>query len=319
MATNHSKWLIIGFIVIGLVIIGWLFWTIGLDVYEVDEPITAQPADCQGATRFAVIGDYGDYGRAEADVATLVNSWNIDYIVTVGDNNYPDGAAETIDANIGQYYQVYIHPYQGDYGPGATKNRFFPAPGNHDWNTGTLQPYLDYFTLPGNERYYGIENGPVHIFILDSATQEPDGRWRDSVQAGWLEDQLKAAEAPWKLVFVHHNPYGSSLRRGGNEALQWPFARWGANAVIAGHDHLYERLERNGIPYIVNGLGGRTDIKNLEHRFLAPIHGSAVRYNQDFGAMLVTADESCINFSFYNIDNELIDSLTLTKPEAASG
>lgn len=316
---RQRKWLIGGAIVLGLAAAGWLIWHIGLNVYAVDEPITGQPSDCLATTRMAVIGDYGDYGRAEMDVATLVNSWDIDLIVTVGDNNYPDGAAETIDANIGQYYQAYIHPYQGEYGPGASQNRFFPALGNHDWNSGTIQPYLDYFTLPGNERYYDFENGPVHVFVLDSDKREPDGRQRHSVQAGWFEDQLLAASAPWKLVFLHHNPYGSSLRRGGNKALQWPFAKWGADAVIAGHDHLYERLERDGIPFIVNGLGGRDSPRNLGHRFSLPSEGSKVRYNQDFGALLVTADERCINFSFYNIESELIDSLTLTKSEVVSG
>ena len=35
------------------------------------------------------------------------------------------------------------------------------------------------------------------------------------------------------------------------------FAEWGADIVIGGHDHDYERLHRDGIVYIVNGLGGR--------------------------------------------------------------
>ena len=54
-------------------------------------------------TRFAVIGDFGLAGQPEADVAALVKSWEPDLIITTGDNNYPDGEAETIDDNIGQY------------------------------------------------------------------------------------------------------------------------------------------------------------------------------------------------------------------------
>ena len=46
---------------------------------------------------FAVIGDYGLASQNEADVANLVKSWNPDFIVTTGDNNYPDGAAWSID------------------------------------------------------------------------------------------------------------------------------------------------------------------------------------------------------------------------------
>jgi tartrate-resistant acid phosphatase type 5 len=260
-----------------------------------------------------VIGDFGDAGRAEADVAALVNGWNVDYIVTTGDNNYPAGEAQTIDQNIGQYYQSFIFPYVGDYGPGSPNNRFYPAIGNHDWDTGTLQPYLDYFTLPGNERYYELQQGPVQLFILDSDPNEPDGRSQDSIQAGWLEEQMSSATGPWQLVILHHAPYSSALKRRGDVEMQWPYAEWGADAVISGHDHFYERLERDGIPYIINGLGGRYSGFDPIHRLTMPEQGSKVRYNQDYGAMLVTAGDSCINFSFFTSDGELIDSYTLYK------
>ena len=193
----------------------------------------------------------------------------------------------------------------------ATDNLFFPALGNHDWDPGHVEPYLDYFTLPGNERYYELKRGPVHIFILDSDPREPDGRHRDSVQAGWLEDQLEISDTAWNLVILHHPPYSSSLERGKDHEMQWPYARWGANAVIAGHDHLYERIQREGIPYFVNGLAGKWTGLNPIHRFLFPIEGSKVRYNQDYGAMIVTADSACINFSFINRNGKLIDSHTL--------
>jgi len=56
------------------------------------------------SVRFAVIGDFGDDGSAEHDVADLVHSWSPDFVVTVGDNNYEDGLAADIDVNIGKSY-----------------------------------------------------------------------------------------------------------------------------------------------------------------------------------------------------------------------
>ncbi len=85
-------------------------------------------------------------------MAVLIKNWDPDLIITTGDNNYPDGAADTIDENIGQYFHEFIAPYKGSYGEGAQENRFFPSLGNHDWHSPDAQPYLDYFTLPGNER-----------------------------------------------------------------------------------------------------------------------------------------------------------------------
>ena len=114
-------------------------------------------------TRLAVIGDYSadDQTQPVHDVASLVNSWSPAAVVTVGDNNYPNGAASTIDANIGQWYHQYISPYKGSFGAGSAdgQNHFWPVLGNHDWNTTNAQPYLDYFTLPNNERYYTARSG----------------------------------------------------------------------------------------------------------------------------------------------------------------
>lgn len=259
-----------------------------------------QPAD---SVQFAIIGDFGHAGDGEADVAALVHSWTPEFIVTTGDNNYPDGAAETIDANIGQYYHDFIAPYSGKYGAGAKDNRFFPSLGNHDWRSGDLKPHLEYFALPGNERYYSVSWGPVDLFVLDSDGHEPDGIEADSKQAQWLKAELAAADGPWKLVVLHHPPY-SSGDHGSEQELQWPYREWGATAVIAGHDHHYERLEVDGMLYIVNGLGG---FKRYELN--APLPGSAVRFNDDWGAMRVYADTQGIRFEFITREGVLVDTV----------
>ncbi len=263
---------------------------------------------------FAVIGDFGAAGQAELDVANLVKSWNPEFIITVGDNNYETGSASTIDKNIGQYYHDYIYPYTGSYGTGATINKFFPALGNHDWGTSNAQPYLDYFTLPGNERYYDFVKGPVHFFVVDSDTYEPDGISSTSTQANWLKSQLAASTSAWKIVYLHHAPYSSGLH-GSSTKLRWPFADWGADAVLAGHDHTYERILRDGIVYFVNGLGGKS-----KHPFSTLISGSQVRYSSDYGAILVDASETEVTFQFITRTGVVIDSYTipdLSNPPAA--
>lgn len=259
-----------------------------------------------GGFRFAVIGDYGYAGQPEADVATLVDNWRSELIITVGDNNYLFGEATTIDTNIGQYYANYIYPYVGTYPSSATSNRFFPSLGNHDWYTAGAQPYLDYFTLPGNERYYDFIWGPVHFFALDSDLNEPDGITFDSIQGQWLQTGLANANSPWKLVYTHFPPYSSAVH-GSHPDIQWPFAAWGATAVLAGHDHTYERLLVDGLPYFVNGLGGRS-----LYGFGEPLPESIIRYNADYGAMLVEATETWITFYFVTRTGELIDSYTIT-------
>ena len=271
-------------------------------------PLVFKEAGSYSDLHFAVIGDYGNGSQAEADVAALVKSWNPDLIITTGDNNYPDGAADTIDENIGQFFYEFIFPYAGSYGEGALENRFFPSLGNHDWHTAGAQPCLDYFTLPGNERYYDFTYGPVHFFVLDSDSDEPDGVDRDSVQAAWLQSQLANSKYPWKIVYMHHPPY-SSGEHGSANWMQWPFAEWGADVVISGHDHTYERISKDSILYFVNGLGGRS-----KYAFRDIVEGSQVRYNEDYGAMLVAASEIMMRFQFINRQGMVVDAVELVKP-----
>jgi tartrate-resistant acid phosphatase type 5 len=266
---------------------------------SLDLELTGAPA---GAARFAVIGDYGASGPAEAAVADLVQRWAPDFIITVGDNNYPDGEQSTIVQNIDQYYGGFV-----------TSRRFFPTLGNHDWRsigcTGNIcaGPYLSHLRLPGNERYYDFVRGDVHFFALDSDPHEPHGNGEESIQAGWLRNTLSNATAQWKVVYFHHAPY-SSATHGPYEPMQWPFEQWGASAVLAGHDHSYERLEIRGLPYFVNGLGG------APNRYACgspPAAGSQVCFDADHGAMLVEADDCQMRFTFVTRASVVVDTFTL--------
>jgi tartrate-resistant acid phosphatase type 5 len=255
--------------------------------------------------RFAVIGDFGLAGDAARDVSTLVKSWSVGFIITTGDNNYPNGAQATIDTNIGQYYSDFIFPYAGGFGSSATRNRFFPTLGNHDWESAGAGPYLAYFTLPGNERYYEFVQPPAHFFAIDSDPNEPDGIAQGSVQAKWLQARLAASTQPYRFVYMHHAPF-SSAENGSHPALQWPYAVWGASAVLSGHDHTYERIMRDGIPYFVNGFGGHS-----KYAFITTVTGSAVRFNGDFGAMLVEVDRKGAVFRFVTRGGSVIDTHTV--------
>ncbi len=269
----------------------------------------ASPLDSRGAeretVRLAVIGDFGSGSKEEAQVAVLVSGWDPDAIITVGDNNYPRGAKETMDGNVGRYYHEFIGGYSGKYGEGAAENRFFPALGNHDWMTPGAKPHLDYFDLPGNERYYDVGFGPVRIFVIDSDPHEPDGTVATSKQANWLRTRLSVATEPWKIVVFHHPPY-SSGKHGPAVWMQWPFQEWGASAVIAGHDHDYERIIKDRFPFFVNGIGGG-ELRS----FGKPTTGSVVRFASDHGAMRVEATTERVRFQAVGRSGEVIDTFEL--------
>ncbi len=276
--------------------------------------------------RFAAFGDYGVNNSREQAVADLVDSWNPDFVITTGDNSYSSTA---IDDNVGRYYSQYIGSYSGRYGVGSAINRFFPSIGNHGYSDGGgIGAYLDYFTLPGvggvssntsgKEHYYDFVQGPVHFFALNSNQQESDGADSSSAQAQWLKAQLALSTAKWKIVYMHHPPF-SSARHGSQSVMQWPFEDWGATAVLAGHDHTYERIIRddnsdsNEFPYFVTGFGGRTAYDFPSENLVS---GSMVRYNSDNGSMLIDASDQHIVFRFYSVAGRaggtLIDSFAIT-------
>lgn len=262
------------------------------------------------SSTFAVISDYGTNGSNEAAVAALVKSWQPQFIITAGDNNYPDGAASTIDANVGKYFHDYIKPYTGTYGSGASVNSFFSTLGNHDVITSNGAPYLQYFTLPGNERYYDFVSGDVHFFAINSNPSEPDGASNTSTQATWLKNKLAASNSKWKIVYFHHSPFCSDDHYGNQTWMQWPFKAWGADAVISGHSHVYERIIQDNFPYFVIGLGGHS----IYGFNAVPVAGSQKRYNQNYGALQLTTTSDSLTFRFYDIANNLIDSYTLVQP-----
>ncbi|MCO5183997.1 MAG: metallophosphoesterase [Anaerolineae bacterium] len=246
------------------------------------------------SVRFAVIGDYGGGGAGAWDVASLVASWEPDFVITLGDNNYPSGSAETLPQSIAPYAEF------------IDSGRFFPILGNHDVDTELGQPYFDTFDLPGNERYYDFVRGEVHFFALNSDWREPDGINAYSDQANWLREQLANSTTAWQVVYLHATPL-VSREQSRVPALDWPFAEWGADIVMTGHAHIYERLAHNEITYIVNGLGGHSiyDMDDEAHP------DSQVRFNGDFGALLVEGMPTMMKLQFVTRSGIVVDAFEL--------
>ena len=257
-----------------------------------------------------------------------------------GDYIYPKGTSP----NSGDY------PYPSS---APLFNRFFPVLGNHDYadvandfeptidNINNSQPYLDYFTpaltqgsapinlyntnvtLPDGSnfsetptiRYFDFVRGAVHFFMIDNCPATPYGRDADGVQGKWLQAQLAASQAPWKIVCFHEPPYTSATGGGEQTVARWPFQAWDADLVLVGHVHNYERMAKADpgktsptITYIVNGAGGFVPESGFETANIVP--GSKVRV-QDYGAQLLEANESTLSLLYYDIDNNLRDSFTL--------
>ena len=260
-------------------------------------------AGAQTTIKFAAFGDIGNSSNAAA-VAQLTRNRGAQFILMLGDLCYDSVPLATqINAN---------------YSAEKAAGKLWPVLGNHEFTDACgggnkASGYRAYFSLPNNERYYDFKRGPVHFFALNSY-QDADGVSATSKQAMWLKGKLAASTSPWQVVFFHHPPYSSGIKHGSTSYMQWPFETWGADAVLAAHDHDYERIIRdvNGdgvkVPYFVSGLGGKS-----RRSFGTPVTGSMKRYSSAYGALFVTATSTSMKFEFRRTGGTLIDSYSKTK------
>ena len=170
---------------------------------------------------------------------------------------------------------------------------------------GSIAPYKDYFTLPGNERYYDYVQGDIHCFVLDSDPHEPDGHTSNSKQAGWLKSALAGSTSRYNVVYFHHAPY-SSGEHGDSSWMQWPFKDWGADVVLTGHNHQYERLVEGGLTYVVDGAGaGPSKLGNSLRS------GSVAHNDTDSGALLIQANNLAMTFEYQLRSGAIVDAFTI--------
>ncbi len=231
--------------------------------------------------RFAIIGDFGDT-TAATNVAARLKSMAPTWAATVGDNIYTTGGTTAeFDAAIGIKYGSFIKGSASPTGIASTNN-YYPALGNHDIDAGGAtfaQNYTDYFDLTssndlaispssGNERYFDVVRGDVHLFVLSSDTRDTaalgGGQAIGSPQRTWFDNALAASTSTWNVVAFHHPAYSTAAtsgNQGSNAYLQWGFSSGGktANVIYNGHSHDYERaLEvATGQHYVVEGSGGQ--------------------------------------------------------------
>ena len=269
---------------------------------------------------FAVVGDYGVHGKQELAVAKLCGSWDASFVVGVGDNYYSTVKGTGSDRyynSAGFAYGKWMADVPKHHGKvvGTSKvNAFFPVLGNEDYNlSSSVKPYRDYFTLPGkgftsssgNERYYDFVIGRIHFFMVDSDHREPKGVSANSAQGRWLKTALASSESSWNVVVEHHPPYTSCVF-GLSPYMRWPYKKWGADLVLSGHAHVYERVVRDGLTYVDDGLGGAS-----LHPFGSPIAGSKIRFNRGYGAMRGTVEGDKLIFEFRTTSGRLVDRFSL--------
>jgi hypothetical protein len=208
-------------------------------------------------------------------------------VFAVGDLAYPNGS----DEDFAKCYQ----PTWGRF-----KDRTRPAPGNHEYHSDGASAYNRYFGATAGDPekgYYSYDLGTWHILALNSECAHVGGCDAASPEGKWLREDLAQHPAGCTLAYFH-KPLFSSGGAHGNNLLMKPL--WdalyhaGADLVINGHDHDYERFApqdpegkadpKRGIREFVVGSGGKNS-----HRAVGPAEpNSEVRNGDTFGVLKIT-------------------------------
>ena len=213
------------------------------------QPAQAEPkASKTPLLRFAAIadtgtGDSGQYAVADA-MAKYYEQKAYPLVILAGDNIYPDGEIKLVKS-------VFEEPYKPLLSQGV---EFRAVLGNHDIITDNGVPQIEYAPFHMPDRYYTFRQGSVQFFGIDTNVNSP---WKK--QLAWLEQNLAASDAAWKIVFGHHPIYSSGFY-GNTQAfiddLSPLFAKYNVQLYLCGHDHDYERSKDiQGTTYIVHGGG----------------------------------------------------------------
>lgn len=249
-------------------------------------------------TRFLVIGGTQNQA-ASLGMYGLFTIASIDEVVMLGMNS-PLGDNIDLDANTGYFISRYIFPYTGAYpspDPLAENHAWYVL-GDVDWTPGNVTAITNYFNLPGNERYYTKSiSDDVGIFVLSTSNDEPDGNTYNSTQGAWLQAALAASTKRWKIVFAAHAPFASVTGYSASWMENWPFAAWGAHAVVATGANIFEHITLEGnIPLFVVGTNRESsaDMATLG----TPVSGSVFRYNDEPGLFYIDANAYSLQFWF---------------------
>ena len=250
-----------------------------------------------GGVVFVGAGDIADCSRVQDEQTAQLLDNIPGAVYTVGDNAYPSGSA----ANFNNCYE----PTWGRH-----KARTRPAVGDNEYSTSGASGHFNYFGAAAgnpNEGYYSYNVGSWHIIVLNSNCSQVGGCRPNDPQGQWLQADLAANPSVCTLA-IFHEPLFSS--KGGDADLRdfWaPLYGAGAEIVLGGHRHMYERFAQQnpdgaadpgrGIRQFVVGTGGSSLTSSPSS--VAP--NSQVRNNTTYGVLKFTLHPSSYDWQFIPI------------------
>ena len=225
-------------------------------------------------------------------------------VAALGDLAYSDGSAEDFE-------ECYDPAW------GSFKARTRPALGNHDDNTRQAAPYFDYFShveMPEPEGWYSYSLRSWHVIVLNSNCGEVGGCDADDPQGRWLRQELASVETG-NILAYWHAPLFSTGDHGSFDAIEDLYRMLdeaGADIILAGHDHDYQRwapqdasgtVDPDAPRQFVVGTGG-AELRE----FTRPAPDDLeFRQNEHWGVLRLELTSCGYTWAFIDVDGNVLD------------
>jgi hypothetical protein len=262
---------------------------------------TRAPSFGPSASDAAVLVGAGDIAdcSADGDTATADLLESIPGTVfALGDNAYERGSP-----------REYRECYGPTWGRPSILERTRPVPGNHEYRTKDARGYFDYFGAAAgdpSEGWYAFDLGTWRVYALNSNCDQVGGCKAGSPQERWLREDLAANPRGCVAAMWHHPRFSSGEEHGNDPAtadLWRTLQEAGAELVLVGHEHMYERFApqdatgepdpQRGLVELLVGTGGRNLYGIGEVKA-----NSLVRETATWGVLRLTLRDGGYDFEF---------------------
>ena len=171
---------------------------------------------------------------------------------------------------------------------GARLNQFI-TPGNHEYQvneqqkSAVLKPEFNALfavkrasSAPFSDTVFSVIYQGVQFISLDTTALLYDELYA-SAQAQWLDKELAAGKATWRVVVMHHPVYTFAANRKQirdpriADRFQAIFERHQVDLVLQGHDHLYSRVQKNNVTYLISIAGPKMNKISAEAEKMAAV------------------------------------------------
>jgi hypothetical protein len=261
---------------------------------------TPKSVEGEGPVLVTAVGDGAGGLPGSYEVAELIEGWDPDMFLYLGDI-YNNGS-----------YSEFVNYYEPTFG--RLKDITNPTPGDHEGGR-QFQGYRDYWD--SNQHYYAVAAGKWRLFGLDS-TERFGETAQGTGQYEWLKQQLESAgDTSCTVVFMHNPAWGQSRHSDYSYMSElWRLiASEGADIVVAGHEHNYQRwtpMDGSGNPHpsgttqFVVGTGGHDLVTHstFDPRLVASHQGQ-------YGALQLRLTDGAAEYQYIDTAGNVLDFGTI--------